>query len=103
MTIEDKASRYADNIPFVYETDVVRKIVKEFASLAYIDGAKENGVVWHDLRKDPNDLPSNSYFCLNERGDHIHWNKHYQKWQNKQGIFTDVIAWCEVPRFEDDD
>ncbi len=34
--------------PYLNEEDV-----KE----AYIAGATENGIQWHDLRKDPNDLP----------------------------------------------
>lgn len=83
---------YCPDTPRSFETDIER---------AYIAGAKENGVVWHDLHKDPHDLPFHSHFCLNERGDHVHWNKDYQKWQNKQGMFTDVIAWCEVPKFEE--
>lgn len=66
---------------------------------AYMAGAKENGIVWHDLRENPKDLPLHSHFCLNERGDHVHWNSNYQKWQNRLGMFTDVIAWCEIPKF----
>ena len=64
MTIEERAEKYYDEKiykprknkgciddygdPFVGEDDVID---------AYIAGAKENGFVWHDLRKDPNDLP----------------------------------------------
>lgn len=31
---------------------------------AYIDGAIENGIQWHDLRKDPNDLPKDDRFVI---------------------------------------
>lgn len=83
---------------------------------AYIEGAKENGVIWHDLRKNPDDLPKkvgNYLVCyldtMLERHtfelsyvDYLgkeHWideNNH-----NIETYDEGVIAWCEIPKFEE--
>ena len=80
---------------------------------AYIDGATENGIQWHDLRKDPNDLPKDncmvlvrfekpamkfSYFCHSEKKFSA-WNKEYGC--NVQ--LHNVIAWCEIPQFNSEE
>lgn len=78
---------------------------------AYIAGARENGFVWHDLRKNPEDLPETLHpvyvkldneayvfaYCVNEI-----WH------ENASGVILyhgngecKVIAWREIPRFED--
>ncbi len=77
----------------------------------YLAGAEENGIVWHDLRKDPNDLPKDngmvlvrfekpimkfSYFCHPEKKFSV-WNKEYGC--NVQ--VHNVIAWCEIPQFKE--
>ena len=68
----------------------------------YIAGATENGIQWHDLRKNPNDLPKDDrdYLVFTEEcGVEI------------RNYFTDtkgfscrpsrmVLAWCEIPKFE---
>jgi hypothetical protein len=84
---------------------------------AYLAGAKEmlkeNGVVWHDLRKNPNDLPK-------ERGGYLVAIKLLKGWDTTILMYNndededelcwldseytnyndDVIAWCEIPKFE---
>ena len=71
---------------------------------------KKNALFWHDLRKDPNDLPE-------ERGDY--WIK-YDDASEERGSFYDVhyfepekpfykkhwseigvMAWCRLPKFEE--
>lgn len=53
---------------------------------------------WHDLRKDPNDLPTldGMYWTYNECGYYdIHiWIP--QLWKECK-----VISWCELPKFEE--
>jgi len=51
MTVEQKAEEWA------LERTGRKSILWNTLVNAYLAGAKENGVVWHDLRKDPNDLP----------------------------------------------
>ena len=59
-----------------------------------------NGIEWHDLRKDPNDLPT-------EEKEFLVYTK---EWGIEiRGYFADdkyfscrrkiVIAWCEIPQF----
>ena len=77
----------------------------------YLAGAKENGVVWHDLRKDPDDLPNDngtvlvrlekpitqfSYFCHPEKKFSC-WNTEYEC----NIHLHNVIAWCEIPQFKE--
>ena len=91
----------------------------------YIDGAKENIPVWHDLRKNPDDLPPPTGFfkdylvafigapssCV--AGEVVTeqktWDYDAMKWReieggedipyfDKKGV---VIAWCEIPKFEE--
>lgn len=72
----------------------------DFAKLCYldglVDGRKEQ---WHDLRKDPKDIPNSmrnvwtnvgpSYYDI---ADHC--------WRDDFGRTQGVIAWCE-PKFEE--
>lgn len=60
--------------------------------------ATENGIQWHDLRKDPNDLPKDERYVWTNVGP-----GHYDSdgiWWDDFGRLQDVIAWCE-PQFEE--
>jgi len=50
--LKQKAEEYADRHAIIHTKDVYIEIQD-----AYIAGATENSIQWHDLRKDPNDLP----------------------------------------------
>lgn len=70
-------------------------------------GAKwgmEHAIEWHDLRKDPNDLPKENgeYWCKLENGhydfriyylDSLFYKSHWEE--------LGIIAWCELPKFEE--
>ena len=64
-----------------------------------------NGIEWHDLRKDPNDLPESSPFheVLNENGMKMYYDDVLKKWNmfTQHGIVQarPPIAWCEIPQF----
>ena len=89
----------------------------ELMQQAYIAGAKENGVIWHDLRKDSNDLPpkldKNSncserlyvqYGGKYGNTDFAYYNFIENKWQryeNAENVKDKVIAWCEIPQFKE--
>lgn len=58
-------------------------------------GAKENGLQWHDLRKNPEDLPKIGQKvwidCSNgDNGD----------WLFFKDFPVKTIAWCEIPQFK---
>lgn len=73
---------------------------------ACIAGAKENGVVWHNLKTNPNDLPKNQnevLCCLWEDTYDIGYYKNDDEmWYfNEFNVSKDEVdAWCELPKFE---
>ena len=81
--------------------------IKKFCLMGYEQGLKAGRPQWHDLRKDPNDLPKKNgeYFCK----VNSHWEKYgvkhftlqpygYNRQWEGQGY--SVIAWCEIPTFD---
>ena len=76
MTLEEKAKEYSGkeckNCSYRCDKPNVFKRLSNkkechayFRSYeGYLAGAEENGVVWHDLRKDPNDLPKEDRYYL---------------------------------------
>ena len=73
---------------------------------AFLAGLKADRPQWHDLKKDPNDLPKENgrYLCLIEctvGGAGIHecsdYDIQYNSWKDSYG---DVIKWCEIPTFD---
>lgn len=61
---------------------------------------------WHNLRKDPNDLPLVHSTVLDENGDKVEYIE-YGKWQAYSEYYEryyevdSPIAWCEIPKFEE--
>ena len=64
--------------------------------------ATENGIQWHDLRKDPNDLPkkNKSYWVYMDcQGNKIYCSIVWQGcWCGWNGV---ALAWCEEPQFKE--
>ena len=68
----------------------------------YVAGATENSIQWHDLGKDPNDLPkkNKSYWVyIDCQGNKIYrsivWQGHWLGWD------CVPLAWCEEPHFKE--
>ena len=108
MTLEEKAEQFADNIGGLELTCslLASKDKGQAYRLGryegYLAGAKENGVVWHDLRKDPNDLPKDCYDVLDEAGYRVFYHHKEGVWKNASGSkIVEVIAWCEIPQFKE--
>ena len=62
------------------------------------EGRKEK---WHDLRKNPNDLPEDC--VINQDGKRVLYDRINKVWRNDDAdeyICDDPIAWCEIPTFE---
>ena len=83
-------------------------LMQEAYKDGFLEGLKAGRPQWHDLRKDPNDLPKEDkqYLCLIKSwvgGGKVYacliYNTQYHSWQESYG---DVIAWCEEPQFEEE-
>ena len=77
-----------------------------FAKKTYIDSAKENGIVWHDLREDPNDLPRErtSKFSIDVMTDMgegyiLYESGCWHIW--KYNGTVPVSRWCEISQFKE--
>lgn len=86
--------------------DMLPNQFEKYLRKACIHFATENGIQWHDLRKDPNDLPKENELYLvfgytNKR------EKFYELdvFDPKEGEFLGcgeyVYAWCEIPHFKE--
>ena len=100
MTVEEKAEQYIEKNNLEWELECYRTSPIGEVKQAYIAGAKENGVVWHDLRKDPNDLPNEEKDVLVYSGEQwrmsvCRYFPQYKAWE----AGSDTIAWCEIPTF----
>ena len=66
---------------------------------------------WHDLRKDPNDLPKEckNVLCFVWQGEGYYCVVHIIKggdnsarwWASNKSEQLNVIAWCEIPQFKE--
>ena len=101
--LEKKAEQYAtEDLPDGYTRVNLQK--KE----AYIAGAKETGVIWHDLRRNPNDLPKRWGEYLTNIGVLVFDTSISVKWctllceacDYYEEVSNEVVAWCELPKFE---
>lgn len=81
-----------------FQFDLVQKAYVKGLEL----GLKANLLQWHDLRKDPTNLPKKDceVITLHENG-----NKNIQKWENgnwTNAIVIPVIKWYEIPKYEEE-
>lgn len=97
ITDEDIAEKWLNER---YLLDMgIRKPCKD----AFLAGLKAGSPKWHDLRKNPLDLPTENCTVLI-----------YTDWQGMELktffvdtrlfenlTFREVIAWCEIPKFEE--
>ena len=110
---EKEAEEYAtENWEYYEEGQNDSKALKQ----AYLAGAEfgyNKANEWHDLRKDPNDLPDNGrrvlvkdksrreydVACLcRSKGNSDFWS--YERFISRVSD-NHVIAWCELPKFEE--
>ena len=85
------------------ETDLATKV--------YMQGAERYKTKWHDLRKNPDDLPKESgYYIVSRYSNYLRIKRHSQTlyfikgkrngWNTKMDK-TQIIAWCEIPKFKE--
>ncbi len=102
---EQEAEKYADTVKCEWENetywvDCRDKVTDAFEAGAEFGYSKANK--WHYLRENPNDLPDDTYDVLDQAGYKIHYNIFQNVWMTeKDEIDNEVIAWCEIPTFEE--
>lgn len=98
-----------EQIDFVIDLKRKSTLEKGFCTDAdiYLAGLKAGRPQWHDLRKDPNDLPKEDrYYLIYTVLGNYYVSKHHHNtnyWigiQNQFVSIKQVIAWCEIPTFE---
>ena len=100
MTDEEKAEEWLDE---KYLKDMeFRKPCKE-AFLAGLKAGKETE--WHDLKKDPSDLPEPYATVLDEEGNRITYQgggkwTFYSDYYEMDIDAISPVAWCEIPTFK---
>lgn len=114
MTDEEKAEKYANECCGLIK-ELHWQDVKWAALYGLAEGRKEK---WHDLRKNPNDLPttedlhnfSKYVLCALKFNDFVFYQVMSIHYPSKTWIVVDsdknysdrnVIAWCELPKFEE--
>lgn len=119
---EEEIDKMADNFVNTQDFTRVYSVARKaecgafwkYGFLAGLKAGKDTNVPtkWHDLRKDPNDLPKRNNE-LTDRSDVIitdkgitHYNFRKRKWyvhnfECDMSFSEGVIAWCEIPTFTD--
>lgn len=112
MTDEEKAEELTTK-QFDLDTDKVRYFCNLYKNDYHEVHTFYNGVLkgiaegkpkWHDLRKNPDDLPTESkeYWCKLKSGhydfriyyiDSLFYKSHWEE--------LGIIAWCELPKFKE--
>ena len=99
MKDEEMAEEYIEKNCKIWEEGELT--VDEIVRLAFLAGLKAGRPQWHDLRKDPNDLPkkNKSYWVYMDcQGNKIYRSIVWQGcWCGWNGI---PLAWCEEPQFD---
>lgn len=96
MTLEERAEEYIEKNCKMWEEGELT--VDEIVRLTYKDCAKENGIQWHDLRKNPNDLPSEAggWVC-NQDGLPCYFDWGTEQWLDCEGTQIRTTEWCNMP------
>ena len=103
MTDEEKAEEYVTTIQHDINNWGGKEPTERFYNeiklkQAYLDGLAEGKPKWHDLRENSKDLPKENghYWCKWNDGSYC--TEHYFQ---DYGFGSYVIAWCELPMFEE--
>ena len=78
----------------------------DLATVTYMQGAERYKMKWHNLQKNPKDLPEPHSTVLDECGDKITYRGGdmwtvYSEYYEKGIDAEPPKAWCEIPVFEE--
>lgn len=112
--IKELAREYIDNCTeragFVILTENIKNDFIDLFVAGFMKCLELNKEAkWHDLRKDPNDLPKidigrTSITVLNEDGNKVYYDYYSEYWRyddEELNITTPPVGWCEIPKFEE--
>ena len=113
---EKDAEEYIEEHSFFDEESGVKSLDVTSKTI-FQDGAEfgyNKANEWHDLRKDPNDLPKNKdvmCICLGQICKRFYpfptecWIGYYDAlgWSDYMGssLYSNVFYWCEIPQFKE--
>lgn len=106
MTDEEMAEEYRKSLKqrLIDEDNFERlEMFDENVEESFLAGLKAGRPQWHDLREDPNDLPSDYRTVLDENGSKVYYDYNIKYWRYDDEdlhITTPPTAWCEIPTFE---
>ena len=108
MTDIERAEKYARENKKIIQCSCHNYDSEKDLEEAYLAGLKAaRQEMWHDLRKNPNDLPESSIFheILNQNGTKMFYDDIFKKWNmyfNGEIVQAQTpITWCEIPIFEE--
>ena len=108
MTDTERAEEYRKSLKqkLIDEDEFERlEMFDENVEEAYLAGLKAaRKEMWHDLRKNPDDLPEIYMGVLNQNGMNVVYDYTNKVWRDDNAdeyICEDPIAWCEIPTFEE--
>ena len=98
MTDKELAEEYEEKIDYIEVNDDGKRIYDSIdIQQAYIAGLKKGRKEkWHNLRKNPKDLPNGYRAVLNQEGKTTIYDPS-RGFLGLDGI--EVIAWCEIPKY----
>lgn len=103
MTDIERAEKYAKENKKIIQCSCHNYDSEKDLEEAYLAGLKAaRQEMWHDLRKNPNDLPEDC--VINQDGKRVFYDIIHKVWRNDDAdeyICDDPIAWCEIPTFEE--
>lgn len=102
MTDEEMAENFANNFDYIDNSNYENNYQKDPEKIAYevyLAGLKAGKPRWHDLRKDPNDLPDSDRYVWTNEGPSC-YDSDCLCWRCEFGRRFNVLAWCE-PEFEE--
>ena len=103
MTDEEMAEEEYKNCKF---EKIEHYCDKTIFITGFLAGLKAGRPQWHDLRKDPNDLPKDKEYVLvyTDLNNYYVAEKVDNHFMSKGWGFipmSTVIAWCEIPQFKE--
>ena len=107
MTDIERAEKYARENKKIIQCSCHNYDSEKDLEEAYLAGLKAaRQEIWHDLRKNQNDLPLVHSTILDENGDKVEYIGYgewqaYSKYYERYIKVDPPIAWCEIPIFKE--
>ena len=108
MKDKEMAEEYRKSLKqrLIDEDDFERlEMFDENVEEAFLTGLKAGRPQWHDLRKNPNDLPESRHKSIvNQDGEKVMYDYSCKAWRYDDAdeyLCDTPIAWCEIPQFKE--